>query len=168
MKIKQDPVSTLYCRSDGAVLMPPTGRQYKLFRWTFGSMKSDDYRAIQFQGKHYFVHQIVCRAFHGLAPEDKPFVDHINRIKGDNRPENLRWVSNKENCDNKDRVDRSIEKFGVRCCDDRTSYNKAWRESHRGKVKAYNATKYAKMKAQGLVYRKGPDGKHSWFPRIRA
>ncbi len=38
------------------------------------------------------VHQLVALAFHGLPPTDKHTVDHINRDKGDNRAENLRWA----------------------------------------------------------------------------
>ena len=34
-------------------------------------------------------------------PDNKPQVDHINRIRNDNRVENLRWVSSKEQNDNK-------------------------------------------------------------------
>ena len=168
MKIKLDPVTGLYCRSDGAVLMPPTGRQYKTFRWTFGSETPCGYKQIRFQGKQHKVHRIVCRAFNGLAPEDKPEVDHINRIKGDNRPENLRWVDRKENQSNKDCVDQSIEKYGVRTCEDKLAYNRAYYEVNREEAKAYWAAKYAKMKAQGFHYVKGPDGKWGWLPRAHS
>ena len=156
MRIKQDPVTKLWAREDGAVLMPPAGH-FKTFRWTFGSDHGDGYRAVCHHRKHYFVHQIVCRAFHGLCPPGKPEVDHINRIPWDNRSANLRYADRSLNNTNKDYVDRSIEKYGVRQCEDLKAYHKV-----------YDAAYAAKMRAQGLSFRKGPDGRSGWYPRIRA
>ena len=167
MQIKQDPVSKLWCRGDGAILMPPTSIKFKTFRWTFGTSDRYGYCVVKFHGKFYKVHQMVCRAFHGLAPADKPFVDHINRIRSDNRNSNLHWVSRKENNDNTGRVDESVEKYGVRRCENLKAYGKAYRDAHREKCKVYDVTYYAKMKAQGFTKRRGPNGKWGWHPCIR-
>ena len=45
------------------------------------------------------IHRAVAELF-VPNPENKPFVDHINTDRYDNRAENLRWVTTKENCNN--------------------------------------------------------------------
>lgn len=48
----------------------------------------------------YFVHRLVAGAF--LCNEqDKPQVDHIDRNSLNNRADNLRWVTDKENKQNR-------------------------------------------------------------------
>jgi len=56
---------------------------------------------INFVGKLYKVHRLICRAFHGPQPLDKKEVDHLNQISNDNRASNLRWVSPRTNSLNK-------------------------------------------------------------------
>lgn len=47
------------------------------------------------------VHRIVAMAFLPPPTGERNYVDHINTIRHDNRVENLRWVTPKENANNK-------------------------------------------------------------------
>ena len=53
--------------------------------------------------KTFRIHRLV--ALHYIPnPQNKLEIDHINRIKTDNRVENLRWVTHSENNLNKDLI----------------------------------------------------------------
>lgn len=43
------------------------------------------------------VHQLVCEAFHGPKPTPAHIVLHLDEDPSNNRPENLRWGTRKEN-----------------------------------------------------------------------
>lgn len=73
-----------------------------------GKMKSVYINAMGYQcvtlcknkhSKAYTIHRLLAEAFIP-NPEKKPCVDHINTITTDNRLENLRWVTYKENTRN--------------------------------------------------------------------
>ena len=62
--------------------------------------------------KTYKVHRLVAQAFIP-NPQNYRCIDHINTIRTDNRVENLRWVSHKENSANpitKERVTSAVIK----------------------------------------------------------
>ena len=52
--------------------------------------------------RKYYIHQLVAFAFIGEKPTKGHTVDHINRVRNDNRPENIRWASKKEQNENRD------------------------------------------------------------------
>jgi hypothetical protein len=52
---------------------------------------------LQHKGKTYKVARLVCEAFHGRAPADKRYCLHIDENARNNRPENLKWGTQKEN-----------------------------------------------------------------------
>lgn len=49
--------------------------------------------------KRRSIHRLVCEAFHGPAPADKPWALHRNGDHRDNRAENLYWGSPQDNVD---------------------------------------------------------------------
>ncbi len=67
------------------------------------SIDRDGYHRISLskngKAKIFTVHRLVVMAFIP-NPENKPEIDHINGNKQDNRVENLRWVTHKENINN--------------------------------------------------------------------
>ena len=82
------------CHSDGSLTCynQSLGRTVR----SFGSEEGNSYRLRYVNGKPYRVHRIICSAFHGKPPTGHD-VDHINGIRNDNRPENLRWASRSDN-----------------------------------------------------------------------
>jgi hypothetical protein len=52
---------------------------------------------IVFQGHTKKVHRLVCEAFNGPPPSPGLDCEHIDENPRNNRPENLRWATRKEN-----------------------------------------------------------------------
>ena len=74
------------------------------------------YRYLQIQRngkrKNYLFHRWVGKCFIGEQPEDKPYIDHINRNPLDNRVENLRWINHQDNLRNTDKYRDDIKEEG--------------------------------------------------------
>ena len=57
---------------------------------------SSGYKKVYIKNKSYSVHRLL--AIHYIPnPQSKPYINHKNGIKNDNRLENLEWVTAKEN-----------------------------------------------------------------------
>lgn len=57
------------------------------------------YKRVKIFGKNYLAHRVAWAIYHGKWPSK--CIDHINRIKSDNRIENLRDVSQETNAKNR-------------------------------------------------------------------
>ena len=85
----------LFDRPDGGVLIRrvavrgggPVGSRA-------GCANRDRARVVSIDGDNYLEHRIVFLMIHGWLPE---FLDHINRDRKDNRPENLRPATTTKN-----------------------------------------------------------------------
>ncbi len=58
---------------------------------------SRGYKVVRLKGKIYRVHRVIFLMFHGYMPD---LIDHRNQNRGDNRIENLRPASKRENAIN--------------------------------------------------------------------
>ena len=69
---------------------------------------------LKYKNRHHFVHSIVCTAFHGDHLPGHT-VDHIDRSPQNNHPDNLRWVSAKEQANNRSTVLKVRGYRGAEC-----------------------------------------------------
>ena len=144
VRIKQHPVMGILVGSDGHVMVPET--KYSRAHWTLGSMHSTGYRSVKINSKEYQVHRLVAETF-----LENPFrlseIDHINRVRDDNRPENLRFCTKSDNQRNTCSHDRCSDRIGVHTYEDRREYNRRncrdWYEKNKD---AYNAKRRMKRK----------------------
>lgn len=120
----------LILREDGKLFNIHTGEEF-VPRPTING-----YYAVRHFGVKKLLHRLLMELFGPPKPGPKYMIDHINRNRLDNRLENLRWVTARENCLNKSNNLPEGEKYGEI---DNTTYNtkkiKRWRDKHR---KQYN------------------------------
>ena len=112
-----------------------------------GCLTTTGYRAVTVDGKRHQAHRLVWFMVKGSWPENQ--LDHINGDKLDNRIENLREVTNAENCVSFKSVDpsakskfRGVSPCGKRwradICKDGVRYNLGRHDTEVQAAKAYN------------------------------
>jgi len=113
-------------REDGYVfrIIPRTNKKYG---WTCGYLGNKNgypVTSIRVGTKSvpHAIHVMVAECFIP-NPENKPTVDHKNRIRNDNRVENLRWASRNEQMLNTCRHYDALQKWGFTPINDRKTYN---------------------------------------------
>lgn len=90
-----------YTASSEGFIYGPTGRRLTGCPNAFGYLQVLVYGGGgRKDRKSRRVHQLVCEAFHGVKPEGHQ-VAHNDGDKLNNRPENLRWATPRENCHDK-------------------------------------------------------------------
>lgn len=67
-----------------------------------GCDKGNGYWRVTFKGKTYAAHRLAWAIYYGEWPDGE--IDHINRVRGDNRIGNLRIVSREQNMRNRSGV----------------------------------------------------------------
>ena len=99
--------------------------------------------------KHHTIHRLVG-VYYIPNPENKPFLDHINRNRKDNRIENLRWVTKSENCQNTG-VQKNNKSTGIKniCYDKRVN-----RYRYQKMINGENHRKYFKTLEEAVEYKK--------------
>jgi hypothetical protein len=83
---------------NGVVINTETGKEMKYTKNTGGYYKVGLSNNTKVKG--YLVHRLIAEAYIPNS-DNKPCIDHVNRIKTDNRIENLRWATHLENMQNK-------------------------------------------------------------------
>lgn len=72
-----------YSRRTGQLISPVTDK--------------DGYKYFTVRRKSWKVHRVICETFHGPPPSRLHVVRHLNGNPSDNRPDNLKWGTRKEN-----------------------------------------------------------------------
>ena len=95
--------------------------------------------------KHFSIHRLLGICFIP-NPDNKPMIDHIDRDRTNNNLNNLRWVSAKENCNNREKSKGCIGIYKSYYNDKVYEYIRfTWREDGKRKSKNFNSIEEAEI-----------------------
>lgn len=98
MQPTKEQIESVFHYADGCLVRKKGGER--------GYLRPDGYVYVRLLGKSFGEHRLVHLLFSGEWPYQ---VDHVNGLRSDNRPENLRSANHAQNCMNRT-PQRSISK----------------------------------------------------------
>lgn len=118
--ISQEELKSIFTYSEGVLLWneKSTGKMAKRFNKKYANKEAgylrkysngSIYRCVIVNKKAYLVHRLIYLIFHGTIPDET--IDHIDGNTLNNKIDNLRCVSQRENCRNRKRSSKN--KSGV-------------------------------------------------------
>lgn len=110
-----------------------------------GNKTKKGYIQGQFRGSKYLIHRLIWIYHYGDIPKGL-HIDHINRIKDDNRIENLRLVTNSENHFNRESKGVAITPNGKFTAYITKNYKRIHLGTFKTEEKAKEARKNGKLK----------------------
>lgn len=111
MKITQEKVKELFeYKDDGSLVRRIRTSSGTPSGTVVGTVNTDGYLRVCIDGRLYSCHRIIWLYHYGYFPENN--IDHINRIRDDNRIENLREVS--ISCNSRNTGNRTTNTSGVK------------------------------------------------------
>lgn len=90
MRPTQEQIAEHFEYADGTLIRKATGKR--------GYIRTDGYVYVRLLGRSFGEHRLIHLLFSGDWPYQ---VDHINGVRNDNRPENLRSADHAQNCMNR-------------------------------------------------------------------
>lgn len=105
LEFKKIPGYSHYLASNQGFIVRVFGKRRPTFKATFGNQSKDDqylrlsvYSDAKESYQTTYIHRLIALAFHGIAPEGKTDVHHIDSNPRNNLPGNLMWCSHQYNC----------------------------------------------------------------------
>lgn len=127
-----------------------------------GKTNHHGYRLIKIYGKYYHASRLAWLYVYGRHPDGE--IDHINRVRNDNRIVNLREVSHRENSMN--RGVRSDNKSGSKgVC--KNSSGRSWRAYIKVNGKYKHLGNYADLELASLVAEEAREKYHAEFSSLQ-